>query len=92
MKTFLIGYDLNKPRENDDYKDLIEKIKTVGLTWWHCLDSTWIIKTDKSAVTIRDTLKTYLDDGDELLVVHLSGEGAWTGFKGNCSTWLKDNL
>jgi hypothetical protein len=91
MKTYLIGYDLNKPRENDDYKDLIEAIKEYG-TWWHHLDSTWIIKTNQSAVEIRDKLKKHIDTGDELLVVRLRQESAWTGFNKKGSDWLMDNL
>lgn len=53
MNTYLIGYDLDKPRQ--DYKDLIVAIKAVG-TWWHCLDSTWIAKSTLSAVQVRDKL------------------------------------
>lgn len=90
MKTYLIGYDLNKAGKN--YTDLIEKIKTLSATRWHCLDSTWIIKTNSSASAIRDTLKPYIDSDDELLVVHLSGEGAWVGFSKDCSEWLRNNL
>ena len=91
MKTYLIGYDLNK--SGQDYKKLIDQIKKIG-TWWHCLDSTWIIKCKDTytAVSIRDYLKKYIDSNDELLVVRLSGEGAWCGFSQDCSKWLKDNL
>jgi hypothetical protein len=92
MKSYLIGYDLNMPRANDDYKDLIAEIKSLSNTWWHNLDSTWIIKTDQTAEYIRDTLKPYLDSGDELLVARLSGEGAWAGFKADGSSWLMENL
>jgi hypothetical protein len=92
MKSFLIGYDLNKPRANDDYKDLIAKIESLSGTWWHHLDSTWIIKTDQTAKYIRDALAPYLDSGDELLVVELTGVGAWKGFNDRGSTWLMDNL
>lgn len=92
MKIYLIGYDLNRPRGEDDYKDLIEKIKESFPTWWHHLDSTWLVKTDMTAVQIRDKLKPYLDKGDELLVARLSGEAAWTGFNDKGSKWLKDNL
>jgi hypothetical protein len=90
MATYLIGYDLNKPSK--DYSDLIEAIKVLSDTWWHHLDSTWLIKHEGTAVTIRDALKSHLDSNDELLVVKLSGEGAWTGFNDNGSKWLKDNL
>ncbi len=89
MKTYLVGYDLNKPGQ--DYDDLFKAIKALG-SWWHCLDSTWIIKTDWTSVQIRDDLSKHIDNSDELLVVRLTGEGAWTGFDNQCSQWLKDNL
>ncbi len=89
MKSYLIGYDLNKQGQN--YDVLIDKIKSIG-NWWHCLDSTWIVKTDSTAIQIRDFLKQFIDNNDELLVVHLSREAAWTGFSENCSKWLTENL
>lgn len=88
-KTYLIGYDLNK--SGQDYKTLIDEIKKLG-TWWHCLDSTWLIKSSSNAVAIRDHLQKFIDKNDELLVVCLTGEGAWTGFSEQCSQWLKNNL
>ena len=91
MKTYLITYDLNKPGQ--DYNKLYEAIKiSSDFSAWHCLDSNWIIKTDQTASEIRDYLKSFIDSSDNLLVVKLSGEGAWTGFDNNCSKWLKDNL
>lgn len=89
MDSILIAYDLNK--QGQDYTTLIKEIKTLG-KWWHCLDSTFIVKTNRSCVEIRDFLKKYIDSNDELLVVKLTGEGAWTGFTKDCSVWLKDNL
>jgi len=90
MKTYLIGYDLNSTGQN--YSNLIEKIKETFDTWWHHLDSTWIVRSDLSAVEIRDTLTPYIDYNDELLVVELNGIGAWVGFNERGSDWLKDNL
>lgn len=88
-KSYLIGYDLNK--SGQDYTTLIEAIKKLG-TWWHCLDSTFIVKSSSSAALIRDHLNQFIDSNDELLVVCLTGEGAWTGFSKECSDWLKNNL
>lgn len=88
-KSYLIGYDLNKLGQ--DYTTLIEEIKKLG-TWWHCLDSTFIIKSSLTAAVIRDHLKKFIDSNDELLVVCLTGEAAWTGFSKECSDWLKNNL
>lgn len=89
MKTYLIGYDLNK--NGQEYDSLIEEIKRLG-KWWHCLDSTWIIKSNATAMAIRDQLSPFIDSNDELLVAALSGEAAWKGFSEKCSKWLKDNL
>lgn len=90
MATYLVGYDLNK--SDKDYPELIEAIKGLSDTWWHHLDSTWIIKHAGTAASIRDALKPHIDSNDELLVVKLSGEGAWSGFNEKGSKWLKDNL
>ncbi len=91
METYLIGYDLNKTGQ--DYKTLIEKIKEISTgTWWHHLDSTWIIKSNSTYVEIRDFLRPYLDNNDELLVVSLEGNGAWHGFNESGSQWLINNL
>ncbi len=86
MKTYLVGYDLDKP--DQDYPALINAIRTHG-TWWHHLDATWIIKTDQSAPQIRDFLTKHIGKSDELLVVRLAGEGAWFGFNEKGSNWLK---
>ncbi len=90
MKTYLIGYDLNKPHQ--DYPTLLEKLRTGFDAWWHYLDSTWIVKTNMTAVQIRDILQRYIDSNDELLVVALEGEGAWCHFGEDASKWLKDFL
>jgi hypothetical protein len=89
MKTYMIGYDLNKPGQN--YTELIDAIKTLG-TWWHCLDSTWLVKSNSTAIQIRDALSAHIDSSDELLVAQISGDAAWVGFDTQCSSWLKNNL
>jgi hypothetical protein len=90
MNTLLISYDLNSPGQG--YSDLIEAIKNAGSLWWHYLDSTWIIKTNQSVVTVRDLLIRHIDKNDELLVVQLNGVGAWSGFDQKASDWLTKNL
>ena len=91
MNTYIIGYDLNRPRGQDDYPNLIQALKALP-NWWHYLDSTWIVKSSESAITIRNELQKHIDSGDELLVARLSGEAAWVGFNDTGSNWLKSNL
>lgn len=91
MANILIGYDLRK--SGQDYAGLIDAIKALGSDWWHCLDSTWIVKTNKTTVSVRDTLSPHIDNNDRLLVVDITGDAAaWTGFDTECSDWLKKNL
>jgi hypothetical protein len=91
MRTYLVGYDLNRPRGASDYPELYKALQAYP-NWWHHLDSTWIIKTDWSSVQIRDDLRQHIDSGDKLLVVRLEGTGAWFGFNEKGSQWLKNNL
>ena len=89
MAAYIIGYHLNRPGQ--DYPNLFEAIKSYG-NWWHHLGSTEIVKTDQSAVQIRDHLRQFIDQSDELFVGKLSGHAAWTGIPENGSNWLKNNL
>lgn len=88
MKTYLISYDLKTP---GDYLELTETIRHFA-TFWHGLDSTWIIKTNLKSVEIRNKLSLHINKKDKLFVAHLSGESAWIGFASNYSEWLKSNL
>lgn len=64
----LIAYDLNKPGQ--DYTNLYAEIKKAG-TWWHHLDSTWIISTSYSPQDWYERLHQHMDDNDHLLVIEI---------------------
>lgn len=89
MKSYMIAYDLNRAK---NYPDLIEAIKENFGTFWHHLDSAWIVKTDLSASQICDILSPHIDSDDELLVVGLQREAAWVGFNEKGSQWLQSHL
>jgi hypothetical protein len=91
MAIYMIGYDLH-PSKGETYDDLTDTIEELFPTHWHCLDSTWLVKTVKTAVQIRDALKPHLKNDDQLLVMKYGKGAAWFGFKGDCKTWLKNNL
>jgi hypothetical protein len=90
MSTLLIGYDLNKTGK--DYEGLIREIKETFDTWWHHLDSTWIVVTDLTPVQVRDLLTPHIDADDEILVARLSTPAAWRGIDDTGSQWLHDHL
>ena len=45
MAMYCIGYELKNPGNTN--ATLIEEIETYE-TWWHCLESTWIIASPNS--------------------------------------------
>lgn len=89
MATLLVGYDLNSPGQN--YDALIDRLKQVGSNWWHRLDSSWLIKTTLSASELRDDLKRYIDSGDELLVLDVTG-ATWAATGFDSYDWLHARL
>ena len=90
MPTLLIGYDLKKPGQ--EYPDLYERLQALGL-WWHHLDSTWLLRTELSAIQVRDRLRQVLDANDKLLVIDVSGrQAAWAGVNERGSAWIKEWL
>jgi len=89
MSCKLISYDLDKPNRN--YEELYEKIKSLG-SWWHCLESVWIVDTAKNTAEIRDALTSVLDSGDKIAVFHLSKGWATKNLDKDCNNWLKEHI
>lgn len=90
MTLYLVGYDLH-PKQGETYDDLINAIKSLTNTWWHRLDSTWLLVTNLSEVQIRDALWRHMRKDDQLLVARLTGALAWEGFDQKASDWLRSN-
>jgi hypothetical protein len=91
MTTKLIAYDVHQTA-GEAYDKLIEMIQALG-DWWHHLESTWIVRCDQSPSQIRDRLKSYIGNDDQLLVIEISGDIAeWVGVNDSGSRWLKDNI
>jgi hypothetical protein len=91
MAVYLIGYDLIKPGK--DYSKIVPEIKRAFPDYWHCLDSTWLVKTEYSAVQIRAHLAQFIDTNDRILVATIGKGAAWSVSFGNeCQDWLRRNL
>jgi hypothetical protein len=91
MTTILIGYDIH-PTKGAGYDKLTEIIQSLG-DWWHHLESTWIVRCTQSPSQVRDKLKSYIGNDDQLLVIEISGDKAeWAGVNGAGGQWLKDNI
>jgi hypothetical protein len=73
MPVYIIGYDLHRSRE-ENYDKLYTALEAVGGAYWDCLESTWLVITEKTPAQIRDELKQHLKEVDRLLVMRY-GEG-----------------
>lgn len=89
VPSYLISYDLIKDK---DYEKLFEGIKKISNGHSRILESVWIIGHNGPASEIRDSLKDYIDSDDKLLVLKLTGEGAWKNLGDSKTKWLKENL
>ena len=91
MATVLIAYDLHKLGQR--YDKLRSLIKSSFPTCWFCLESTFIVVTDKTPAQVRDLCRTALDSNDELLTVGLQ-PSAWAtwGMASNCNDWLRTHV
>lgn len=92
MNTFLISYDLGSSETYDDYKMLIQYIKSYS-TWAKPLQSVWLVKTTKTASQVRDEIKTKIDSNDKVLVVDITKTG-WASFNisKDVAEWMKNNI
>ena len=67
--VLLITYDLRRPGQQ--YATLYEEIKKAG-TWWHHLESTWIIETELTPRQWYDRLVPHIDSNDNLIVFEIT--------------------
>jgi hypothetical protein len=91
MPTILISYDVHSPNRKE-YYELVSSIQSLG-SWWHHLETIWIVKCDQTPAGIRDRLKSYIATDDQLLVIDISGDTAECfGVNDAGSAWLKSNV
>ena len=90
MAIYVIAYNLHRS-PGEDYDQLFAALETMGSGYWDCLNSTWLVITEKTSTEIRDGLKQYLKDDDRLLVMRYGEGAAWFGFKDECQTCWKIN-
>lgn len=73
-KLFLVSYDLNRPRGEDAYPDLIGALKRDGAV--KVLYSEWLVWSSDSSREIATRYLAYVDNNDSMLVCAVS-EPAW---------------
>lgn len=92
MNTLLVSYDLGMPETYDDYKVLIQYIKSYPM-WAKPLQSVWMIKTTKTSAQVRDEIQTKIDSNDKVLVMDVTKTG-WATFNisKEVADWMKNNI
>jgi hypothetical protein len=91
MAIILIAYDIH-PSAGDACEHVTDDIRSLG-EWWHHLESTWLVKTDRTPQQIRDLLKEHVGSDDQLLIVDISQDAAaWFGVNDAGNRWLEASL
>ncbi len=68
--VLLISYDLKQT--DKDYSRLYDTIQHAGTTWWHYIESIWIIDTNLSLEECSNLLRSCIDCNDFLLVIDIT--------------------
>jgi len=89
MSALLITYDLNKPGQN--YDKLYDAIKGLG-TWWHYLDSTWIVDTSLTPAQVWEELRPAVDTGDSVLIVDITNDPNSGWLPQKAWAWIKEHV
>lgn len=92
MTTYLISYDLCNPGRN--YSSLAAAIAEVFPYRIRPLQSVLVVKSDSTAVQIRDFLQQYVDQSDRILVMVVKAPAAWVNLINHpdSTNWLNTNL
>ena len=87
-RVYNVSYDLKSPGQN--YTDLISELKKSS-SWWHYLDSTWLIRTQESASQLWERISSYFDKNDYALIIEVGKDyQGWLPEK--AWEWIKENV
>ncbi len=84
----LVTYDLKKPGK--DYTALYNLLKTAP-SWWHYLESTWLVSTNDSANAWADRIRTVIDQNDRFLVVEITHQSRQGWLPTDAWEWIKNH-
>lgn len=84
----LITYDLKGQK---DYSGFYEVLKSAS-TWWHYLDSTWLVKTEDTPTMWLNKLKPHIHEvSDSLFIVEINNNyQGWLPEK--AYEWIRQNI
>lgn len=90
MNTLLVSYDLITPGRN--YEPLRKFLESHS-SWAKPVQSLYMVKSSKSAESLRNDLTPFLDTNDKIIVIDVTSDAAaWKGLSEKVSDWIKKNL
>jgi hypothetical protein len=92
MPAYSVPYDLN--RQGQNYSALYDELRRTG-TWWHRLDSKWLIVTTETASQLANRLRAVIDSNDSLLVIEVrnrAGNLAAGWLDQEAWNWITNNV
>lgn len=69
MKVYLVTYDNDIP----DMRRLCNELQRC-IDWYHCVDNTWLVKTDESAHELYNRLLVHIGIYTNLLIITIGSE------------------
>lgn len=88
--VYLVTYDLRVPGRN--YQLLYDAFKQ-ATTWWHYLESTWILVSPEELSVWQERIRNVIDANDSFLILELktgTEHGGWLPQK--AWDWLNQQL
>ena len=85
----LITYDLHN--SDKDYQNLCENIKQCGTTWWHYLESVWLVRTDLTPNECYERIKPSIEEDDNVFIVEITGQNRQGWLPSKAWEWIRNN-
>jgi hypothetical protein len=88
IMMYVVGCDL---RQDGDWVAIGAAVARLGDAR-RCLETAWLLSSERSAPVIQEYLSDYLADGDKILVIACDRIASWAGFDAEFSDWLNSRL
>lgn len=84
----LITYNLTP---NRDYTAFFNAIKSSpATTWWHYIDSTWLIKTDELPEAMLERFRPHINEGTDTILITKTDTSVYNGWlPKEAHEWIK---
>lgn len=91
MQTYLVSYDLKFHETSESYRELINSIKSFD-HWAKPLESTWLIKSNLTAMQVTTFLMEKIDANDKILVMNVNNNWACFWLSDEIVKWMQNGL